>query len=73
MMLHSEMPAFATAVDDHRAALELAPSRAAQLFSEGKRVICLYTDLSNPYSNRSYAKIGFKQVCLSFHHLRKQT
>jgi predicted GNAT family acetyltransferase len=35
------------------------------IFAEGKKVACLYTDLSNPYSNRCYAKIGFKPVCRS--------
>jgi RimJ/RimL family protein N-acetyltransferase len=36
---------------------------AAQAFAEGKRMVCLYTDLRNPSSNRCYAKIGFKPVC----------
>jgi len=33
------------------------------LFDEGKTIACLNTDLRNPYSNRCYAKIGFKSVC----------
>jgi ribosomal protein S18 acetylase RimI-like enzyme len=36
-----------------------------QLLASGKQSISLYTDLSNTYSNRCYAKIGFKQVCQS--------
>jgi RimJ/RimL family protein N-acetyltransferase len=27
-------------------------------FTEGKTVVCLYTDLTNPFSNRCYAKMG---------------
>jgi predicted GNAT family acetyltransferase len=33
------------------------------LFDEGKTMACLNTDLRNPFSNRCYAKIGFKPVC----------
>jgi RimJ/RimL family protein N-acetyltransferase len=36
-------------------------------FAEGKSIACLYTDLRNPYSNRCYAKIGFKPVCDAAH------
>jgi predicted GNAT family acetyltransferase len=39
-------------------------------FAEGKTTACLYTDLRNPYSNRCYAKIGFRPVCLSWHYVR---
>jgi len=39
-------------------------------FAEGKTTACLYTDLRNPYSNRCYAKIGFKPVCQSWHYVR---
>jgi predicted GNAT family acetyltransferase len=38
-----------------------------RIFVEGRTTACLYTDLRNPYSNRCYAKIGFEQVCLSWH------
>ena len=38
-----------------------------QAFAEGKSMACLYTDLRNPFSNRCYAKIGFKPVCDSAH------
>ena len=38
-----------------------------QAFAEGKTMACLYTDLRNPFSNRCYAKIGFKPVCDSAH------
>jgi ribosomal protein S18 acetylase RimI-like enzyme len=44
-----------------------------QLIAHGKRSISLYTDLSNPYSNRCYAKIGFKQICRSNLFLRAVT
>jgi predicted GNAT family acetyltransferase len=36
-------------------------------FAEGKTMACLYTDVRNPFSNRCYAKIGFKPVCYSAH------
>lgn len=36
-------------------------------FAEGKRAACLYTDLRNPFSNRCYARIGFKPHCESWH------
>ena len=38
-----------------------------QAFAEGKTIACLYTDLRNPFSNRCYAKIGFRPVCDSMH------
>lgn len=38
-----------------------------QAFAEGKTIACLYTDLRNPFSNRCYAKIGFKPLCDSAH------
>jgi RimJ/RimL family protein N-acetyltransferase len=37
-------------------------------FSIGKSFACLYADLRNPYSNKCYAKIGFKPVCKSWHY-----
>ena len=40
---------------------------AEQAFAEGKSIACLYTDLRNPFSNRCYAKIGFKPVCDAAH------
>jgi predicted GNAT family acetyltransferase len=43
---------------------------AEQIFAEGKTAVCLYTDLRNPYSNRCYARIGFKPACRSWHYLR---
>jgi predicted GNAT family acetyltransferase len=39
-----------------------------RIFAEGRRTACLYTDLSNPASNRCYAKIGFKPLCGSLHY-----
>jgi uncharacterized protein len=44
-----------------------------RLFAEGKRVVSLFADLANPYSNRCYTKIGFKRVCTSHHCFRKQS
>jgi RimJ/RimL family protein N-acetyltransferase len=41
-----------------------------RVFAEGKTAACLYTDLRNPFSNRCYAKIGFKPVCFSKHFVR---
>jgi RimJ/RimL family protein N-acetyltransferase len=38
-----------------------------QIFAEGKPMVCLYTDASNPISNRCYAKIGFTPVCDAVH------
>jgi len=37
-----------------------------RIFAEGKTAACLYVDLRNPYSNRCYAKIGFKPAYLSW-------
>jgi RimJ/RimL family protein N-acetyltransferase len=42
-----------------------------RVFAEGRKVACLYTDLRNPFSNRCYAKIGFKPVCSSLHFPRR--
>jgi RimJ/RimL family protein N-acetyltransferase len=41
-----------------------------RVFAEGKIAACLYTDLRNPFSNRCYAKIGFRPVSLSWHYPR---
>ena len=38
-----------------------------QAFAEGKTMACLYTDSRSLFSNRCYAKIGFKPVCDSMH------
>jgi RimJ/RimL family protein N-acetyltransferase len=37
------------------------------IFLEGKTMACLYTDASNPISNRCYARIGFTPVYNSIH------
>ncbi len=44
---------------------------ADRLFAEGKRAVCLHTDLRNPISNRCYAKIGFRPHCDAWHYLRR--
>jgi predicted GNAT family acetyltransferase len=44
---------------------------AGVIFSEGRRIACLYTDLRNPASNRCYAKLGFRPVCESWHIVRR--
>jgi predicted GNAT family acetyltransferase len=36
---------------------------ADQIFADGRSTACLYTDLSNPASNRCYAKLGFTPEC----------
>jgi predicted GNAT family acetyltransferase len=38
-----------------------------RVFAEGRTTACLYTDLRNPFSNRCYAKIGFKPMHSSWH------
>ena len=38
-----------------------------QIYADGRTIACLYTDLRNPFSNRCYARIGFKPVCKSMH------
>ena len=43
-----------------------------RLFAERKHVLCLFTDLANPYSNGCYAKIGFERVCTFYHCFRKK-
>lgn len=40
------------------------------IYADGKTMACLYTDLRNPYSNRCYAKIGFRPVCASWQYAR---
>ena len=42
------------------------------IFASGKTTACLFADLRNPYSNRCYAKIGFKPVCPTWHYHRVQ-
>ena len=41
-----------------------------RIFAEGKSAACLYTDLSNIYSNRCYARVGFRPYCDAWHYLR---
>lgn len=41
-----------------------------RVYAEGRKIACLYTDLRNPASNRTYAKIGFKPVCESWFFLQ---
>jgi|GEM_PF-1211764 len=42
-----------------------------QIYAEGRATACLYTDLSNPFSNRCYAKIGFRPAYSSLHFHRQ--
>ena len=42
-----------------------------RVFAEGRRTACLYVDLRNPASNRTYAKIGFEPICESWFFPRK--
>ena len=60
---------------EHRArgyAASLTAALCERLFAEGKRVLCLHTELANPYSDHCYAKIGFRHVCPLIIYLRKQ-
>jgi RimJ/RimL family protein N-acetyltransferase len=41
-----------------------------RIFAEGRTAACLYTDLRNPFSNRCYARIGFRPSCESWHYPR---
>jgi hypothetical protein len=45
---------------------------AEKIFDEGRPTACLYTDLSNPWSNRCYAKIGFEPVCESWYFIQRR-
>jgi predicted GNAT family acetyltransferase len=45
---------------------------AERLFAEGRSVVCLYTDLRNPASNRCYAKIGFEPHCDAWAYMRRR-
>jgi len=47
------------------------PDLVARIYAEGRTIACLYTDLRNPFSNRCYAKIGFRPVCTSLHFHRR--
>jgi predicted GNAT family acetyltransferase len=38
---------------------------SARLIEEGHRFCFLYTDLSNPISNRLYRRLGYELVCES--------
>lgn len=41
------------------------------IFASGKSMVFLFTDLRNPYSNRCYEKIGFRQICSSWQYPRQ--
>jgi predicted GNAT family acetyltransferase len=43
-----------------------------RIYAEGRKTACLYTDLRNPFSNRCYARIGFKPVCASMQFHRRR-
>ena len=42
-----------------------------RVFAEGRDTACLYVDLRNPASNRTYAKVGFEPLCESWFFARK--
>jgi len=44
-------------------ATSLVAVLSRQLLADGRRFCFLYTDLSNPTSNRIYARIGYEPVC----------
>jgi predicted GNAT family acetyltransferase len=35
------------------------------IYAEGRKTACLYADMANPFSNRCYEKIGFREICRS--------
>jgi RimJ/RimL family protein N-acetyltransferase len=41
------------------------------IFASGKSMVFLFTDLHNPYSNRCYHKIGFRQIASSWQYPRQ--
>lgn len=49
----------------------LTAALVERLFTAGRTMVCLYTDLRNASSNRCYAKIGFKPVCDAWHYVRR--
>ena len=49
---------------------EATAALCERIFAEGKAAACLYTDLRNSYSNRCYAKIGFKPHCDVWHYIK---
>lgn len=40
---------------------------AKTIFAEGRKTVCLYTDVRNLASNRCYLRIGFQPFCESWH------
>lgn len=42
-----------------------------RIYAEGRATACLYADVSNPFSNRCYANIGFRPVYESCHFYRR--
>jgi RimJ/RimL family protein N-acetyltransferase len=55
----------------HGYAGSVTAATVARIYAEGRTIACLYTDLKNPFSNRCYAKIGFRPVCTSLHFHRR--
>lgn len=44
-------------------ALACVAALTQRLLDEGRRFVCLFTDLANPTSNSIYRKIGYRKVC----------
>ena len=44
-----------------------AAAEFAELLKQGRNEITLYTDMSNPTSNKIYIDLGYKFVCNSLH------
>ena len=54
----------------HGYAGSVTAAMVERIYAEGRKMACLYADVSNPASIRCYTKIGFTPVCKSMHFRR---
>jgi predicted GNAT family acetyltransferase len=54
----------------HGYAGSVTAATVERIYAEGRKIACLYADLTNSASNRCYTKIGFTPVCKSMHFQR---
>jgi predicted GNAT family acetyltransferase len=54
----------------HGYAGSVTAAMVERIYAEGRKMACLYADVSNPASTRCYTKIGFAPVCKSMHFRR---
>jgi RimJ/RimL family protein N-acetyltransferase len=54
----------------HGYAGSVTAAMVERIYAEGRKIACLYADISNPASIRCYTKIGFTPVCKSMHFRR---